>query len=96
MTIVRQRFYYTRSRGSEQTQNSPLLDNGLINKFLRQRIDAVTDELLEMMIYIRFAWKLVQESSFARNSSLGIHKRVQCQLWSVNQRTAEAEEVTEW
>jgi hypothetical protein len=51
---------------------------------------------MEMMIYIRFDWKLVQfrrvqpqeilHSAFVREFSV--------QLWSVNQRTTEAEEET--
>jgi hypothetical protein len=61
--------------------------------FLWQQIK---HELLDMMLYIRFAWKLVQfkrlqsqellHSAFVREFSV--------QLWSVNQRTTEAEEVT--
>jgi hypothetical protein len=39
-------------------RNSPLLDSGSVRKFLWQRIDALTDVLFEMMIYILFASKL--------------------------------------
>jgi hypothetical protein len=40
-----------------------------------------------MLTYIRFAWKLVQSYSVVRELSV--------QLWSVDQRTTEAEEVTD-
>jgi hypothetical protein len=43
--------------------NSPFLDNGSLSTFPRKRIDAVTDELFEIMVSIRFASKLQKESS---------------------------------
>jgi hypothetical protein len=36
-------------------QNSPLVDNGSASTFPRQQMDAVTDELFEMVVSIRFA-----------------------------------------
>jgi hypothetical protein len=74
-------------------RNSPLLDNGSVSTFPLQRIDAVTDELFEKVIYIRFASKLVQLSSvkFISDSFVEVQK-LSVQLWSVNQRTTEAEE----
>jgi hypothetical protein len=46
-----------------ERRNSPLLDNGSVSTFLLQRIDAVTDELFEIMVSIRFASKLREENS---------------------------------
>jgi hypothetical protein len=86
MTIHRQRFSNTRSRGNEQTRKSIASQWLAKNTFPWQRI---IHELLEMVIYIRFAWNVVQfgRSSFERDFSV--------QLWSTNQRTTEAEEVTD-
>jgi hypothetical protein len=39
-------------------RNSPLLDNGSVNMFPWQRIDAVSDELFKRVIKIWFASKL--------------------------------------
>jgi hypothetical protein len=59
-----------------------LLDNGSVSTVPRQRIDGVTDELFEMMAYIRVASKLLEKSSvqFTRVQSFGIRKRVQCSV----------------
>jgi hypothetical protein len=37
-----------------ENRNGPSLDNGSVNTFPRQRIDAVTDEMFEMVVSIRF------------------------------------------
>jgi hypothetical protein len=46
-----------------ESRNSPLPNNDSVSNFPRQRIDAVTDELFEMVVSIRFASKLQKESS---------------------------------
>jgi hypothetical protein len=51
-----------------ESETSPLLDNSSVSTFARQRIEAVTDELFEMVVSIRFASKLQKESSFHFNS----------------------------
>jgi hypothetical protein len=61
MIIARQRFGNTRSRGNEQKRKS------IASQRLAKHTPAVTDkivihELLEMVIYIRSARKLVQFS----------------------------------
>jgi hypothetical protein len=68
-------------------RNIPLLDNGSVNTFPWQRIDAVSDELFEMVIYILFASKLqtapVQYTTEFRRVQVGLRaespadKRVQ-------------------
>jgi hypothetical protein len=40
--------------------NSPLLSNGSVSTFPWQRITQSNTRTVEMVIYIRFAWKLVQ------------------------------------
>jgi hypothetical protein len=81
-----------------ESRNSPLLDNGSVNTFPRQLIGGVTDELFEMVIYIRLASKLQKESSvqFTRefNHSAFVGE-FSVQLWSVNQRTTKAEQLTD-
>jgi hypothetical protein len=42
--------------------NSPLLENSSVSTFPWQQIDAVSDELFEMVIYIWFASKLQKRS----------------------------------
>jgi hypothetical protein len=43
-------------------RDNQLLDNGSVSTFPWQRIDAVSDELFEMVIYIRFVSKLEKRS----------------------------------
>jgi hypothetical protein len=43
-------------------RDSPVLDNGSVNMFPWQLIEAVSDELFEMVIYGRFASKLQKRS----------------------------------
>jgi hypothetical protein len=50
-------------------RNSQLLDNVSGNTFSWQRIDAVSDELLEIAIYIRFASTLQKRSYSELQSS---------------------------
>jgi hypothetical protein len=65
-----------------ESRNSPLLDNGPVSNFPLQRIDGVTDELLDMVIYILLVSKLQKASlvQFRRVrsgvQSFGIRKRV--------------------
>jgi hypothetical protein len=96
MTIARQRSGNTRSHCNEQTQKSIARQWLAKHTFPRQRIkQELIHRLLEMMICIRFAWKLVQ---FRRVQSQGIlHsafvREFSVQSWSVNQGIMEAEEV---
>jgi hypothetical protein len=55
--------------------NSPLLDNGSVSTFPWQRIDAVSDELFEMVIYIRFASKLQERVVQERDNSGPVKSR---------------------
>jgi hypothetical protein len=52
-----------------ESQNSPLLDNGSVSTFPRQGIDAVTDELFDLVVSFWFASKLKKESSVVRDES---------------------------
>jgi hypothetical protein len=58
--------------------------------------ETVINELLEMVIHIQFTWKLIQfrRVHCERVSHLAIVREFSVQLWSVKQRTTEAEEVT--
>jgi hypothetical protein len=74
----------------------------LVIMFLQKRIDAVTDELLEVVTSLRFAQsyknELIREliNSFVREFNYSAFVReLSVPLWSVNQRTTEAEEVSE-
>jgi hypothetical protein len=66
-------------------RNSPLLDNGSVRTFPWQRIDTVTDELFNMVIYIQFASKLQKKvpvqsrdspAPFKKSREAPIHQRV--------------------
>jgi hypothetical protein len=46
-----------------ESRKSPLLDNVSVSTSPRQRIDGITDEQFEMMIYIGLASKLQNERS---------------------------------
>jgi hypothetical protein len=52
----------------------------------KTQIRVITDELLEVVVSLRFA------PSYKRE---GIREFIHIQLWSVNQQTTEAEEVTD-
>jgi hypothetical protein len=54
----------THIRGNEQMRDNQLLQNVSVSTFPYQRIDAVSDELFEMVISIRFASKL-QKGSYS-------------------------------
>jgi hypothetical protein len=57
-------------------RNSPLLDNGSVKTFPWKPIDAVTDELFEMVIYIRFTSKLQKRvSAQSRDKRAPVNKR---------------------
>jgi hypothetical protein len=91
MSIARQRFCNTRTRGNEQTWKSIASQRLVKHTFPWQRIH----ELLDMVIYIRFAWKLVHFGGVDLQESSMSRKTVVKSLWSVNQRITEAEEVTD-
>jgi hypothetical protein len=80
-----------------ESRNSPLLDNGSVSTFMRQRIEEVADELFEIINYIRLSSKLQMESSvqFREFNHSAFVREFSVQLWSVNQRTTEAEEETD-
>jgi hypothetical protein len=80
-----------------KTRNNPLLDNSSVSTFQRQRIDAVKDELFEIVIYVKFASELQKEGSvqFRKFNLSAFARGFNVQLWSVNQRTTEAEEVAD-
>jgi hypothetical protein len=51
-----------------ESRNSPFLYNGSVSTFPSQRINAVTDELFEKVVYIQFPSKLRKESSVQSSS----------------------------
>jgi hypothetical protein len=75
----------------------PLLCNGSVSTFPLQRIGAVTDELLVVVISLLFVLSYKREfipKGVQRFSRKGVQKP-SVRLWSVNQRTMEVEEVTD-
>jgi hypothetical protein len=69
-------------------QDSQLLDNGPVSTFPWQRIDAVSDELFEMVNYIRFTSRL-QKRSYSQLQS--VHHRVQKSSAPVKERDSPAD-----
>jgi hypothetical protein len=69
-------------------QNNILLDNGSVSMFPWQRINTLSDELFEMVIYIRFTSKLQREATV---SSSSVHHRVQKRSAPVKKRDSPAD-----
>jgi hypothetical protein len=69
-------------------RESQFLDNGSVSTFPWQRIEAVSDEMFEMVIYFRFDSKL-QKRSYSSSSS--VHHKVQKSSAPVKERDSPAD-----
>jgi hypothetical protein len=71
MTVARQRFVKHIHEVTQSTVGTPLLGSRLLGTFpsngQNTNNNRVMHELLELVIYIRFAWKLVQSQVIRRS-----------------------------